>query len=75
MTDDEKPGRLTISRTDSNQGPSYVSFSLSYPDMSSGDRVDVLVELEMTLEDYALAITGLSRMPVDVKVHKHGVRY
>lgn len=56
---EEVEGRVTISRTNSSHTDDYITMKIRY------DEVEV--EAVLSLEDFALAITGLGRVPAQIR--------
>lgn len=52
-------GRVTISRSQSNLSDDYITMKVRYESKE--------IEATMTLEDFALAITGLGRVPAQIR--------
>lgn len=59
----ETEGKITISRTSSNVEGEFISIQIRDKNSTLG-----IVDVEMSLEDFALALTGVSRMPAQLKV-------
>ena len=65
----ELPGKITINRWSSNREPQY-GISIEIQDRISGC---ILIKVEMTLEEYALASTGLAYQPCQFSYNDSGV--
>jgi hypothetical protein len=59
---DWKDGNLTIARTQGGNGD-LIRIEIRHSDLRDGKRV----KIEITMEDFAQAITGLACVPVKVK--------
>jgi hypothetical protein len=60
---DWKDGNLTICKTQNGDGGNFIRIELNHKDLKDGKRV----KLEMTMEDFAQAITGLACVPVKIR--------
>ena len=58
-------GKITISSPRSNKKGHYIQISIVDDDSNTQ-----FVEIEMKLEDFAAAITGLARCPIEFKINQ-----